>query len=384
VISLAKKDYYEVLGVQKNAGEEDLKRAYRKLAKQYHPDENAGNAEAEAKFKEVGEAYAILSDKDKRAAYNQYGHQAFDGSMGGQGFGPMNFDFNDIFSSVFGDFFGMGGMGGGRRPQGPMQGPDVQVSIQITFEEAVFGTEKELSLAIADTCGTCGGTGAKPGTYPESCKHCGGTGQERVLQQTIMGRITTVRPCSVCRGEGKIIRDPCPTCGGRGKVKANKKLQVTIPKGIDNGQSIRLAGKGEPGERGGPNGDLRIAVFFKPHSKFRRDGMTLRAEMNISVTQAALGGALTIPTLYGDEQYQLKAGTQPETIITLKGKGVPNVRNPKSVGDFEVKLKVQIPTQLTARQTELLKELAQASGENIQPTPQETKKPWYSGGKKKK
>jgi molecular chaperone DnaJ len=303
--------------------------------------------------------------------------------MGGQGYGPMNFDFNDIFSSVFGDFFGMGGMGGGRRPQGPSQGPDVQVSMQITFEEAVFGAEKEIQLTIADTCATCGGTGAKPGTYAESCKHCGGTGQERVLQQTIMGRITTVRPCSVCGGEGKIIRDPCPTCGGRGKVKASKKLQVTIPKGIDNGQSIRISGKGEPGERGGPNGDLRITVFFKPHNKFRRDGMTLRTEMNISLTQAALGATLTVPTIYGDEQYQLKAGTQPETVITFKGKGVPNVRNPKTVGDLEVKMKVQIPTQLNAKQTELLKEFAAASGENGGAAPQEQKKTWY-GGKKKK
>lgn len=360
---MAKRDYYEVLGVPKGASDDELKRAYRKLAKQYHPDENPGDAEAESKFKEVGEAYAILSDGDKRAAYDQYGHQAFDGSMGGGGYsGPMDFDINDIFSSVFGDFFG-GGMGRSYNQQsGPRSGPDVQVSIQITFEESIFGAEKELQLNLHDTCGVCGGSGAKQGTYPESCKHCGGTGQERVLQQTILGRMTTVRTCSVCRGEGKIIRDPCPACGGRGKVKANKKIVVTIPKGIDNGQSIRIPGKGEPGDRGGQNGDLRITVFVKPHALFKRDGMTLRMEKNIGITQAALGDVLTIPTVYGEEQYNLRPGTQPGTVITLKGKGVPNVRNAKNVGDLEVILRVVVPTQLTERQAELLRQFEAESG----------------------
>ena len=359
---MSKRDYYETLGVSKNVGDEDLKRAYRRMAKKWHPDENPGNKEeAEAKFKEVGEAYAVLSDANKRAAYDQYGHQAFDGSMGGAGYqGSMDFDFQDIFSGVFGDFFGGGG---GRRPSGPRQGPDVQVTVQISFEDAVFGSEKELQLGINDKCGTCNGSGAKPGTFPENCKHCGGSGQERVLQQTFLGRMTSVRTCSVCRGEGKVVRDPCGTCSGRGKVKVNKKIMVVIPKGIDNGQSIRIPGKGEPGEKGGPNGDLRVLVYVKQDNRFVRDGMTLKAEKHISFAQAAMGDSLTIPTVYGDEKYELKAGTQPGTVITLKGKGMANVHNPRNVGDLEVTIIVHVPTKLTSRQEELLRQFAQESGD---------------------
>ncbi|MCL2701994.1 MAG: molecular chaperone DnaJ [Defluviitaleaceae bacterium] len=376
---MAERDYYETLGVQKGATDDDLKKAYRTLGKKYHPDANPGNTEQAAeKFKEINKAYSILSDKDKRAAYDQFGHKAFDGSMGGAGYhGSMDFDMGDIFSSVFGDFFGGGSPFGNRRQEaGPRQGPDVQVTIQISFEDAVNGAEKELQLNLSDKCGTCNGSGAKPGTFAENCKHCGGSGQERVLQQTILGRMTSVRTCSVCRGEGKIIREVCQTCSGRGKVKSGKKIVVTIPKGIDNGQSIRIPGKGEPGDKGGPNGDLRVLVYVKPHTRFRRDGMTLRAEINISFVQAALGDVLTIPTVYGDERHELKPGTQPGSVITLRGKGMANVHNPRSVGDLEVTIRVAVPTKLTARQEELLREFA---GETGQPTPQ----PPSQNGKKR-
>lgn len=363
---MASKDFYETLGVSRDVSDEDLKRAYRRMAKKWHPDENPDNKEgAEAKFKEIGEAYAILSDKQKRAAYDQYGHRAFDGSMGGAGYqGSMDFDIHDIFSNVFGDFFGGGGSYGGRRPpSGPRQGPDVQVTIQIAFEDSVNGAEKELQLSLHDKCETCNGTGAKPGTFPENCKHCGGSGQERVLQQTILGRMTTVRACGVCRGEGKVIRDPCQTCKGVGKVKSPKKIVVMIPKGIDNGQSIRIPAKGEAGEKGGPPGDLRVLVYVKPHPRFKRDGHTLRSEMNISFVQAALGDTLTIPTVYGDEQYSLKPGTQPGSIAVLKNKGMANVHQPSKIGDLEVRLNVQVPTKLTGRQEELLREFGAESGE---------------------
>jgi molecular chaperone DnaJ len=364
---MAERDYYEVLGVKKGATDEDLKKAYRTMGKKYHPDANPGNvAEAEEKFKEINKAYSVLSDKEKRAAYDQFGHKAFDGSMGGAGFhGNMDFDMGDIFSSVFGDFFGGGNPFGGRRQQesGPRQGPDVQVTIQIAFEDAVNGAEKELQLSLHDKCETCKGTGSKPGTFPENCKHCGGSGQERVLQQTILGRMTSVRTCSICRGEGKIIRDACQTCSGRGKIKSNKKIAVTIPKGIDNGQSIRITGKGEPGERGGPNGDLRVLVYVKPHTRFKRDGMTLRTDINVSMVQAALGDIITIPTVYGDEKYDLKPGTQPGTVAVLKGKGMANVHNPNRVGDLEITIIVNIPTKLSGKQEELLRSFAGEAGE---------------------
>jgi len=384
---MAERDYYEVLGVKKGASDDDLKKAYRTMGKKYHPDANPENvAEAEAKFKEVNKAYSVLSDKEKRAAYDQFGHKAFDGSMGGAGFhGNMDFDVGDIFSSVFGDFFGGGNPFGGRGRQdtGPRQGPDVQVTIQISFEDAVSGAEKELQLNLHDKCATCNGSGSKPGTFPENCKHCGGSGQERVLQQTILGRMTSVRTCTVCQGEGKIIRDACSTCSGRGKIKANKKIAVTIPKGIDNGQSIRINGKGEPGERGGPNGDLRVMVYVKPHPSFKRDGMTLRSTVYISMVQAALGCSIVIPTAYGDEKYDIKPGTQYGTVITLKGKGMANVHNPHRVGDMEVSVQVNIPTKLTAKQEELLKEFANESGEKASFLSNSTKELKKMFGKKK-
>jgi len=360
-----KTDYYEALGITKDANDDQIKKAYRKLAKQYHPDANPGDSKAEAKFKEVSEAYSVLSDPQKRAAYDQYGHSAFDpNSSGGQGgfSGYSGFDANDIFESFFGGGFG-DIFGGGARRNGPRRGADLQTSMQIEFEEAVNGAEKSIQITSNEACDTCKGSGAKPGTTAESCKQCNGTGQERVMQQTMFGAMTSVRTCSACRGTGKIIKTPCTNCGGSGKVRQSKTLQIQIPKGIDNGQSIRLTGKGEPGERGGPSGDLLITIYVKPHRLFTRNGTNLYLEVPITFAQAALGSEISIPTLTGLEKYTLKPGTQTGTAVTLKGKGIPSLRNNKNFGDLVATLKVTVPTQLTDRQKQLLKDFAESMGE---------------------
>ena len=381
---MAKQDYYEALGAQKAADDAELKRAYRQMAKKYHPDANPGDKAAEEKFKEVNEAYSVLSDPQKRAAYDQYGHAAFDGSgAGGGGFSGMNadFDMGDIFGSVFGDFFG----GGGARSQqtGPRRGADVQVNVQIEFEEAIFGTDKEISITINDHCEVCNGSGAKPGTVAESCRHCGGSGQERVQQQTMFGTMTSVRACSVCRGEGKIIKSPCDKCAGKGVVRKSKKIIVSVPKGIDNGQSIPFRGKGEAGEHGGAKGDLYVKVYVKPHKLFTRNRNNLYMDMNISFAQAALGDELTIPTVYGDEKYNLSAGTQTGATATLRGKGAPNVQNPRVVGDLQVNFTVTVPKSLNDRQKEALRAFAVEMGEAADDgdAPKEGKRGFF--GKKK-
>jgi len=361
---MAKQDYYETLGAQKGADDAELKRAYRQMAKKYHPDANPGDKAAEEKFKEVNEAYSVLSDEQKRAAYDQYGHAAFDGTAGGGGFSGMNMDFdmNDIFGSVFGDFFGGGGRGGSRQA-GPKRGSDVQVNVQLEFEEAIFGAEREINITINDHCEACGGSGAKAGSVAENCRHCGGTGQERFQQQTMFGTMTSVRACSICRGEGKVIKSPCEKCSGRGVLRKQKNIVVTIPKGIDNGQSVSISGKGEAGERGGGKGDLFVKVYVKPHKLFTRNGTQLHMDMNISFAQAALGDELTIPTVYGDEKYTLKPGTQTGATFSLSGKGVPNVRNPRSVGDLYVRLNVSVPTKLNDKQKDALRRYAEEMGE---------------------
>ena len=363
----AKRDYYEVLGVGKSASEDDLKKAYRKLAKQYHPDANPGNKEAEAKFKELSEAYGILSDAQKKAAYDQFGHAAFDQSAGGGGYGGgMNFDMGDIFESFFGDGFGdIFGSGGGRRRGGPRRGADIHTSINVKFEEAAFGVEREIQINANETCETCHGSGAKQGTTAESCKQCGGSGQRRVAQQTMFGTMTSVRTCEICSGQGKVIKDPCQTCRGEGRVRKPKKIKVMVPKGIENGQSIRLSGKGEAGEKGGPMGDLLITVYVQGHKLFTRPqgSVNLLLEMPITFTIAALGGEITIPTLDGEEKYTIKPGTQPGTKIMLRGKGVPNVKNNRVIGDLIVTLNVTIPTSMSDRQRQLLKDFAEDDGE---------------------
>lgn len=352
-----KRDYYEVLGVSKNATEAELKKAYRKMAVKYHPDQNPGDKEAEAKFKEVNEAYEVLSDSQKRAQYDQFGHAAFEqGGMGGGGFYGQGFDMGDlgdIFSSMFG--FG-GGFGGGGRKSGPRRGKDISVNIQLTFEEAVFGCKKEISVAMYDECETCHGTGAKEGTHAESCPKCNGTGQERFVQQSMFGAVTSVRTCSQCHGTGKIIKEPCGTCRGTGRVRKTKKYEVNVPKGIDNGQTIRLSGKGEIGENGGGYGDLLVTVYVQPNRVFVRKGYDIYCDVPITFVQAALGAEITIKTIDGEQKYTVKPGTQPDTVVTLRGVGVPNLRNPKVRGNQIVTLKVKIPTDMSERQKELLRQ----------------------------
>ncbi|MCL2422212.1 MAG: molecular chaperone DnaJ [Defluviitaleaceae bacterium] len=370
-----KRDYYETLGVNKSATDSELKSAYRKLAKKHHPDANPGDEKAEAKFKELSEAYAVLSDGDKRAAYDQYGHAAFDPSAGGGGgggfYGNVHFDMNDIISSFFGDsdYFG-----GGRRRNGPRRGADLQMRMQIKFEEAVFGAVKDVQLNMNETCITCKGTGAKVGTHPENCKECGGSGQVRVMQQTLMGAMASVRACPTCKGEGKIIKDPCTACRGTGKTRSNKTFQVTVPKGIDNGQSIRLSGKGEPGEKGGPSGDLLITMQIQPHKIFSRQGTNLYLDIPITFVQATLGDEISVPMLDGtEESYKIKAGTQPGAVVHLKGKGVPSLRNNRNIGDLVVTLNVTVPTQLNEKQKEQLRTFNEVMGDDYN----NHKKNWF-------
>ena len=369
-----KKDFYEQLGVEKNASDDQIKKAYRKMAKQYHPDANPGDKAAEAKFKEISEAYGVLSDSSKRQTYDQFGHAAFDQGGGGGGFhGGM--DINDIFGSFFGGGMDIGDLfGGGRQRPRARKGADLQMRMNIKFEEAVFGATKEVQLQSYDECSTCKGSGAKPGTYAESCKKCNGTGSERITQQSILGMMTRVVPCSQCRGEGKIIKEPCQQCRGQGRVRTTKTLEVNVPKGIDNGQSIRLTGKGEYGEKGAPPGDLYITVSISPHKLFTRDGSHLHLEIPITFVQAALGDEISIPTLdAGEEKYKVKAGTQPGTVIQLRGKGVPNVHNPRNVGDLIVKLNVTVPTQMNDKQRELLMGFNEAMGDDYK----NHKKRWF-------
>ena len=359
-----KSDYYEILGINKQASDDDIKKAYRKMAKKYHPDNNPGDKTAEAKFKEINEANAVLSDAEKRRAYDQFGHSAF--SQQGGGFGGGYPDINDMFSSMFtqmdiGDIFG----GGGRTRRGPKRGSDMHMRLPIKFEEAVFGTTRDIQMQTYETCGTCKGSGATPGTFAENCKKCNGTGSERMVRQTMLGVMTTVESCSACRGEGKVIRDPCASCRGQGRTRATKTLQVTVPKGIDDGQQIRLAGKGEVGEKGAQAGDLYITVQVSQHKLFTRSGTNLHIEVPITFVQAAMGDEISIPLLDGtEEKYAIKGGTQPGTIVNIKGKGVPSLRNNRNVGDLLVKLNVTVPTQMNDRQKELLKAFNDAMGDD--------------------
>ena len=356
-----KRDYYEVLGVSKTASDSEIKSAYRKLAKKYHPDMNPGDKEAEAKFKEASEAYAILSDADKRRQYDQFFHAAFDVGAGGGagGFDFNGFDMGDIFGDIFGDFFG----GGGRSRSannGPMKGQNVRVSVHLTFEEACFGTEKEIELNIKEDCAKCHGTGAKPGTQPETCSKCGGKGQVVFTQQSLFGVVRNVQACPDCHGTGKIIKDRCPDCGGSGYISRRKKISVSIPAGIDNGQSIRIRDKGEPGINGGPRGDLLVQVIVGRHPIFQRQDYDIYSTAPITFAQAALGAEVRIKTIDGDVMYTVKPGTQTDTRVRLRGKGVPTTRNKQVRGDHYVTLVVQVPTKMNAEQKELLKAFDQA------------------------
>lgn len=353
-----KRDYYEVLGVDKNADDATIKKAYRQLAKKYHPDMNPGDKEAEVKFKEASEAYAVLSDPDKRRQYDQFGHAAFEGGAGGGAGGFGGFDFNgadmgDIFGDIFGDLFG--GSRGRRANNGPMQGANLRTQVRVTFEEAVFGCEKEIELTLKDECGSCHGTGAKPGTSPVTCPKCGGKGQVVYTQQSMFGMVQNVRPCPDCNGTGKIIKEKCPDCYGTGYIASKKKISVSIPAGIDSGQSIRLRGKGEPGVNGGPRGDLLVEVIVARHPIFQRQDMNIYSTAPISFATAALGGTVRIKTVDGEVEYDVKAGTQTDTRVRLKGKGVPSLRNKSTRGDHYVTLVVQVPTDLSKDAKEALR-----------------------------
>ena len=371
----SKRDYYEVLGVPRDADEAALKKAYRVLAKKYHPDANPGDKEAEAKFKEASEAYSVLSDPEKRRQYDQFGHAAFEGCAGGAGgFGGSDFtgaDMGDIFGDIFGDFFG-----GGRsrsRSTGPMRGANLRTGIRITFEEAIFGCQKEIELNLKDECPKCHGTGAKPGTSPVTCPKCNGKGKIVYTQQSFFGQVQNVQTCPDCHGTGKIIREKCPDCYGSGYISSRKKIQVTIPAGIDNGQSIRIAGKGEPGTNGGERGDLLVEVTVSRHPVFKRQETTIFSTVPISFATAALGGTIHIKTVDGDVEYEVKPGTQTDTKVRLRGKGVPSLRNKNIRGDHYVTLVVTVPEKLNEEQKEALRRFDNAMN-GISP----------EGGKKKR
>ena len=348
-----KRDYYELLGVSKAASDSEIKSAYRKLAKKYHPDMNPGDKEAEAKFKEASEAYAVLSDADKRRQYDQFGHAAFDGGAGGAGgfdFGGM--DMGDIFGDIFGDFFG----GGRSRSQsnGPMKGQNIRTSVRITFEEACFGVDKEIDVTLKEECATCHGTGAKPGTSPETCKKCGGKGQVVFTQQSLFGVVRNVQSCPDCHGTGKIIKERCSDCGGSGYISKRKKISVSIPAGIDNGQCVRIRDKGEPGVNGGQRGDLLVEVAVSRHPIFQRQDRDIFSTAPITFAQAALGGDVRIKTVDGEVIYTVKPGTQTNTRVRLRNKGVPSLRNKQIRGDHYVTLVVEVPTKMNSEQKELL------------------------------
>ncbi|MBO4844892.1 MAG: molecular chaperone DnaJ [Lachnospiraceae bacterium] len=360
-----KRDYYEVLGVEKTADDAALKKAYRALAKKYHPDMNPGDAEAEKKFKEASEAYAVLSDPEKRRQYDQYGHAAFEqGGMGAGGFDFSGMDFTDIFGDLFGDFFG-GRRSSGRSSNGPMKGANIRTSVRITFEEAIFGCEKEIDLNTKDECKTCKGSGAKPGTKPVTCSKCNGKGQVVFTQQSFFGMVRNVQACPDCGGTGQIIKDKCPDCKGTGYIPMKKRFAVDIPAGIDNGQCKRLAGQGEPGVNGGPRGDVLVEVIVGRHPIFQRQDQNIFSTVPISYAIAALGGDIVIDTVDGKVVYEVKAGTQTDTRIRLKGKGVPYLRDKNTRGDHYVTLVVQVPEKLSHEAKELLKKFDEATSDSL-------------------
>lgn len=359
-----KRDYYEVLGLQKNATESEIKKAYLGMAKKYHPDKNPGDKEAEAKFKEANEAYSVLSDADKRSQYDQFGHSAFEagggaGAGGFGGFGGGGFDFGDIFSS----FFGGGGASSARRQNMPIEGDDVFTRITLSFEEAVFGCKKDITFNRVEACGDCEGSGAQKGSKVDTCAQCRGTGRVTVQQRTMLGMMQTQQTCSACRGKGKIILSPCKNCKGAGYVKLTKNMTVTIPEGIGEGQRVVLRGQGSAGRNGGANGDLVIEVHIRPHAFFEREGNHIYCEIPISFTEAALGADIEIPTLEGKQSYHIPDGTQPGTAFTLRGKGVPDLHS-KRRGDLIITVNVEVPKNLSNEQKKLLQDFAKASGKD--------------------
>lgn len=359
---MAKRDYYEVLGVDRNASQDEIKKAFRKLARKYHPDMNKEDPSAEEKFKEINEAYEVLSDPEKRRRYDQFGHAA-EGPAGGPG-GAGGWDFGDFgtsFDSIFDMFFG-GGFGGARAPRtGPERGADLRYDLEISLEEAASGLDRDIEVVRLDTCSSCGGTGAKPGTSPVTCPVCGGRGQTTQVRTTAFGRFTSITTCPRCGGEGRVIESPCQTCQGRGRVRKRKKIRVRIPAGVDSGMRVRVAGEGEAGTRGGPPGDLFVFITVRPHEIFERRGNDIFCEVPISVWQAALGDEIEVPALGGRASVQVPEGTQTGTAFRLRGKGIPDVHGGPR-GDEYVRVKVVTPTRLTDREKELIRELARLRG----------------------
>jgi molecular chaperone DnaJ len=357
------KDYYEILGLDRNAADEDIKKAFRKLALQYHPDRNPGDKAAEEKFKEINEAYQVLSDADKRAQYDQFGTADFNGQGGFGGFGGGFQDFGgfgDIFDTIFG-----GGFGGfsNSRQNGPERGADLQYTINLTFNEAAFGVTREIEITRNEECPKCSGSGAKPGTRPINCDKCGGTGQVKIQRRTAFGSFVTVTTCDKCGGKGSIIREACPDCHGGGRVRKKRKITIKVPAGVDTGNTIPLRGEGEPGAKGGEHGDLYINISVLPHKIFKRDGFDVICEIPISFPQAALGGEIDVPTIDGIIKYNIPEGTQGGTVFKIKGKGIPRIRG-YGRGDELIRIIVEVPRKLNDKQKELIRKFAEGCGED--------------------
>jgi len=360
---MTQRDYYEILGVSRNASPDDLKSAFRQLARQYHPDVNK-SPDAEERFKEINEAYAVLSDSEKRAAYDRFGHAGVRGPGGGP---DINVDFSD-FADIFGDLFGFGGFGRSSRRarNAPRRGGDLQYRVDLTFEESVFGVEKEIEISRDEVCETCNGSGAEPGTTPKRCPTCNGAGEVRQVRQTILGSMVQVATCPTCNGQGETIDTPCHTCQGRGQVRKTRKKVVNIPAGVDTGTQIRLAGEGQPGVNGGPNGNLYIVIQVKQHKYFRRREYDILMDLNVNVAQAALGAEVEVPTVDGPDTLRIPAGTQPGKVLHLRNKGVPHLRG-NGRGDQLVVVNVEIPNRLNQEQRELFEQLAKSLGSEVRP-----------------
>jgi len=359
---MTQRDYYEVLGIPQSATPDDLKSAFRRLARQYHPDVNP-EPDAEERFKEINEAYAVLSDDQKRSAYDRFGHAGVRGAGGGPDF-SVNFDFSDIF----GDLFGFGGFGrtSTRSRNAPRRGGDLQYRLDLSFEEAVFGVEKEVEITRDETCATCDGSGAEPGTSPVRCATCDGTGEVRQMRQTILGSMVQVSTCSTCRGQGETVSTPCHTCQGRGQERKTRKKVVSVPAGVDSGTQIRLGGEGQPGTHGGPNGNLYIALQVKSHKFFRRREFDILLDLNINIAQATLGADVEIPTVDGPTKLKIPTGTQPGKVLYLRNQGVPKLRG-SGRGDQLVIINVEIPTKLKSEQRDLIEQLAESLGSEVRP-----------------
>lgn len=358
-----KRDYYEVLGVSRSATSDEIKKAFRKLGKKYHPDLNPGDKEAEAKFKELNEAYQVLSDDEKRQRYDQFGHAGVDGNGFGGGSGFSGFDMGDL-GDIFGDIFGggFGGFGGRQRRNGPRRGSDLSQYINLTFEEAAFGCKKKINITKMETCESCHGTGAKAGTQPVTCPQCNGSGQIQQRRQTMFGFSNVISECPNCHGKGKIVKEPCPECRGVGNVRKNKSIEVDIPAGIDSDQVMRIRGAGNAGENGGPSGDLQLIIRVKPHELYRREGYDVHITIPVTFVQAALGATLKVPTLHGIVEYDLPEGTQPNTRFRLRGKGIP-ILHGKGNGDEYVTVTVEVPRNLSRKQKDILEEFESENGE---------------------